>query len=88
MMVPTDGGRYDVDLTERKRVAVYWEEPESKVRRCSWFFKKETDRWYLPYGEEVAGKLEVRGGGREGGRGRGRGRGRERAREGKWEGLW
>ena len=59
MLVPTDGGRYDVDLSSRQRRAVYWEEPASQVRRCSWFYKGETDRWYLPYDEVTAQLLEV-----------------------------
>ena len=36
-IVPTDGGRYDVDLDKRLRHAIYWEESVSVVRRCSWF---------------------------------------------------
>lgn len=60
VLVPTDGGRYDVDLYSRQRRAVYWEEPVSPVRRCSWFYKGETDRWYLPYDETTAQLLEVR----------------------------
>ena len=59
VLVPTDGGRYDVSLHTRQRRAVYWKEPLSEVRRCSWFFKGEGDRWYLPYDEETASKLEV-----------------------------
>ena len=65
VLVPTDGGRYDVDLQSRQRTAVYWEEPMSQVRRCSWFYKGEADRWYLPYDELTAQMLEVSG--REGG---------------------
>ena len=60
VLVATDGGRYDVDLLRRQRNAVYWEEPASFVRRCSWFFKGEGDRWYLPYDENTAARLEVR----------------------------
>ena len=60
MLIPTDGGRYDVDLHARRRRAVYWEEPESLVRRCTWFYKADTDRWYLPYDELTAQRLEVR----------------------------
>ena len=82
VLVPTDGGRYDVDLHRRSRTAIYWSEPESQVRRCSWFYKGESDRWYLPYSEDVAATLEVCGvclseGGREGGREREREGGRE-----------
>ncbi len=59
VLVPTDGGRYDVDLRRRQRQSVYWEEPSSEVRRCSWFYKGEGDRWYLPYDETTAATLEV-----------------------------
>ena len=33
MIIQTDGGRYDVDLKQRLRTAVYWEEPPAEVRR-------------------------------------------------------
>ena len=59
VLIPTDGGRYDVDLHRRQRRAIYWEEPVSDVRRCSWFYKGEGERWYLPYNEIQANRLEV-----------------------------
>eukprot|EP00731_Ephydatia_muelleri_P020497 Em0013g224a len=59
VIVRTDGGRYDVDLHRRVRRAVYWAEPPSHVKRCSWFFKGDSDTWYLPYEEDVAAKLEA-----------------------------
>ena len=59
VMVPTDGGRYDVDLLGRSRGAIYWSEPASLVRRCSWFYKGDGDRWFMPYTEDVAERLEV-----------------------------
>jgi hypothetical protein len=59
VLIPTDGGRYDVDLHHRQRRAIYWEEPVSDVRRCSWFYKGEGERWYLPYDESQANRLEV-----------------------------
>ena len=59
VLIPTDGGRYDVDLHRRQRTAIYWEEPTSDVRRCSWFYKGQVDRWYLPYDELQANRLEV-----------------------------
>lgn len=58
-IVATDGGRYDVNLTTRQRMAIYWEELPTAVRRCSWFYKREGDSKYVPYSEEFAGKLEV-----------------------------
>ncbi|XP_022287855.2 triacylglycerol hydrolase DDHD2-like isoform X2 [Crassostrea virginica] len=56
--IPTDGGRYDVDLSERQRLAVYWEEAPNPIRRCSWFYKREGDNRYVPYEEHFAQKLE------------------------------
>ena len=56
----TDGGRYDVDIPSRNRKAVYWDEPESKVRRCSWFYRNDGDSRLVPYDEEFADKLEAR----------------------------
>lgn len=57
-LVSTDGGRYDVDVPTRTRAAIYWEEPESKVRRCSWFYRPDGDVKLVPYDEEFAEKLE------------------------------
>ena len=58
-MIPTDGGRYDVDLSSRKRHSVYWDEPLSEVRRSSWFYKGEFSSSFTPYSEEVSARLEV-----------------------------
>lgn len=57
--ITTDGERYDICLGTRTRQAVYWEEPVSEVRRCTWFFKGETDRYFAPYQENMAERLEV-----------------------------
>lgn len=59
MIVCTDGGRYDVQLYDRLRTAVYWEEEPTEVRRCSWFYKGDTDSRFIPYSEEFSDKLEV-----------------------------
>lgn len=56
--VATDGGRYDVNILRRQRVAVYWEEAPTEVRRCSWFYKANADSRYVPYDENVATRLE------------------------------
>lgn len=56
-IVHTDGGRFDVMVTERKRVPVYWKGEPNEVRRCSWFYKALDSR-FVPYEEEVAEKLE------------------------------
>ena len=59
VIVRTDGGRYDVQLYDRMRCAVYWEEENTEVRRCSWFYKGDTDSRFIPYSEEFSDKLEV-----------------------------
>lgn len=58
-IVPTDGGRYDVNLDKRTRESVYWEEPATVVRRCTWFYKGEGGTKLVPYDETLADKLEV-----------------------------
>ncbi|XP_070696776.1 SEC23-interacting protein [Pempheris klunzingeri] len=58
VIVRTDGGRYDVQLYDRIRTAVYWEEEPTEVRRCSWFYKGDTDSRFIPYSEEFSEKLE------------------------------
>lgn len=57
--IRTDGGRYDVQLYDRLRNAVYWEEEPAEVRRCSWFYKGDSDSRFVPYSEEFSDKLEV-----------------------------
>lgn len=59
LVVPTSGGRYDVHLKKRQRVAVYWEEEVSEVRRCTWFYKGDKDNKYIPYSETFSEELEV-----------------------------
>ncbi|TKS85291.1 SEC23-interacting protein p125 [Collichthys lucidus] len=59
VIVRTDGGRYDVQLYDRIRTSVYWEEEPTEVRRCSWFYKGDTDSRFIPYSEEFSDKLEV-----------------------------
>ncbi|CAM9768495.1 unnamed protein product [Bubo scandiacus] len=58
LVVPTSGGRYDVHLKKRQRVAVYWEEEVSEVRRCTWFYKGDKDNKYVPYSETFSEELE------------------------------
>ena len=59
VIVATDGGRYDVKFYERMRYAIYWKEDSCPVRRCTWFYHTESDRWLQPYEEEIAQQLEV-----------------------------
>lgn len=60
VVLGTDGGRYDVYLYDRVRRAVYWAEEPAEVRRCTWFYKGDTDSRFIPYTEEFSDKLEVR----------------------------
>uniref|UniRef100_A0AAQ5WXT9 DDHD domain-containing protein n=1 Tax=Amphiprion ocellaris TaxID=80972 RepID=A0AAQ5WXT9_AMPOC len=59
VIIRTDGGRYDVQLYDRMRTAVFWEEEPTEVRRCSWFYKGDTDSRFVPYSEEFSDKLET-----------------------------
>ncbi|KAM3862681.1 SEC23-interacting protein [Diretmus argenteus] len=59
VIVCTDGGRYDVQLYDRLRTAVYWEEEPTEVRRCTWFYKGDSDSRFIPYSEEFSDKLEA-----------------------------
>lgn len=59
VIVRTDGGRYDVQLYDRVRTSVYWEEEPTEVRRCSWFYKGDADSRFVPYSEDFSEKLEV-----------------------------
>ncbi|XP_054975259.1 SEC23-interacting protein isoform X1 [Sorex araneus] len=59
VVLGTDGGRYDVHLYDRMRKAVYWEEEPTEVRRCTWFYKGDTDSRFIPYTEDFSEKLEA-----------------------------
>ncbi|XP_072534261.1 SEC23-interacting protein isoform X3 [Salminus brasiliensis] len=59
VIVSTDGGRYDVQLYDRSRTSVYWEEEPTEVRRCTWFYKGDADSRFIPYSEEFSDKLEA-----------------------------
>ncbi|KAH1178601.1 phospholipase DDHD2 isoform X1 [Mauremys mutica] len=58
LVVPTEGGRYDVHLKKRLHCAMYWEEEVSEVRRCTWFYKGDKDNKYIPYSESFSEELE------------------------------
>jgi len=58
-LVSVDGGRYDVDVEQRVRRPVYWDECYSHVCRCSWFYRSDIDSRMVPYDEEFATRLEV-----------------------------
>ncbi|KAH8249678.1 hypothetical protein KR032_011385 [Drosophila birchii] len=57
LIVPVEGGRYDVNIKERTKTPVYWEGKAIEVRRCSWFYKG-VDSKYVPYTEDTAAVLE------------------------------
>ncbi|KAH8282858.1 hypothetical protein KR054_010382 [Drosophila jambulina] len=57
LIVPVEGGRYDVNIKERTKSPVYWEGKAIEVRRCSWFYKG-VDSKYVPYTEDTAAVLE------------------------------
>lgn len=56
--ISTNGTRYDVFLRDRIRKPVYWDGQCQKVRRCSWFYKRDSDYRFVPYDEDVAQILE------------------------------
>ncbi|XP_013407537.1 phospholipase DDHD2 [Lingula anatina] len=58
IIVPTQGGRYDVDVIKRQQFAVYWDEEPSSVTRSSWFYKPEGAARFLPYDEQFCARLE------------------------------
>ena len=50
--------RYDVMLFERTRHSVFWTEEDREVRRCTWYYKGDLDREYIPFSETHANRLE------------------------------
>lgn len=59
-IIATDGGRYDVNIDKRTRTSVYWNEPVTVVRPCTWFCKAhDGENKLIPYEEGIAAKLEV-----------------------------
>ena len=57
--VSVDGGRFDVNISQRIKTAVYWVEDPIPIRRCSWFYKSNSDGRWNPYDEETAARLEA-----------------------------
>lgn len=55
-IVTTDGGRFEVNIEERRRSPIYWSAESTSVRRCSWFYKVDS-RW-VPYEEGISDLLE------------------------------
>uniref|UniRef100_A0A8D3AI59 Phospholipase DDHD2 n=1 Tax=Scophthalmus maximus TaxID=52904 RepID=A0A8D3AI59_SCOMX len=59
VVVAVDGERYDINVKERKRYAVYWEQAPTEVRRCTWFYKGDKDTTFKPYPEAFSQSLEA-----------------------------
>ena len=60
VLIPTDGGRYDVNIPKRIKTPVYWKDDlndEMEVIRASWFSKTGVNTW-VPYDEALASRLE------------------------------
>ena len=58
-IVSTNGARYDVNLDQRLRHSIFWEEKVSVVRRCTWFYKGTGEAKLIPYPENLSTRLEV-----------------------------
>jgi hypothetical protein len=60
-VVETDGGRFEVNMKERKRFSVYWSGGSNAIRRCSWFFKNpnNSENSFIPFDEATAEFLEA-----------------------------
>ncbi|OON18083.1 DDHD domain protein, partial [Opisthorchis viverrini] len=59
IVVPVEGGRYDVYVNRRERRAVYWDEPVTEVRRATWFYRSPNEARVLPFSERMCDLLEV-----------------------------
>lgn len=59
-VIATNGNRYDVNLVQRKRTPVYWDDEPNELRRSKWFYLPEEESRYVPYDEQMNELLEVR----------------------------
>lgn len=63
LSVPVEGGRYEVNVKERRLQAVYWDKDARQVLRSSWFSKPATNLpgagGFVPYGECDAAAIEA-----------------------------
>lgn len=59
-VVLTDGGRFEVNLKQRRRTSIYWTSGTNAIRRCSWFFKNPQghEQNLLPFDEQTADFME------------------------------
>lgn len=59
-IVQTSGGRYEVNLKDRRRSSIYWSSGSNAIRKCSWFYmdEKNGNQNLIPYEEIIAEFLE------------------------------
>jgi hypothetical protein len=59
-LIGTNGGRYEVNIKERRRASIYWPSGSNAIRKCSWFFMDTLteNRNLIPYEETIAECLE------------------------------
>lgn len=58
--VYTSGGRYEVNIKDRRRSSIYWMSGSNVIRKCSWFFmdEKNGNQNLIPYDEHTGEFLE------------------------------
>lgn len=58
--VYTSGGRYEVNIKDRRRSSIYWMSGSNVIRKCSWFFmdEKNGNQNLIPYDEHIGEFLE------------------------------
>lgn len=59
-IVQTNGGRYEVNIKDRRRSSIYWPSGTNAIRKCSWFYidSLSENRQLIPYDEEICIQLE------------------------------
>lgn len=58
--VLTDGGRFEVNLNDKRRSSIYWLSGSNAIRRCSWFYKNPSgaETNLIPFDESTAEFME------------------------------
>lgn len=59
-IVLTSGGRYEVNIKDKRRSSIYWTSGSNVIRKCSWFYRDSLNGNHilLPYDESTADFLE------------------------------
>lgn len=59
-VITSNGGRYEININERRRSSIYWPSGSNAIRKCSWFFMDTLTekRNLIPYEEIIAESLE------------------------------